>query len=1050
MSSAQPRKLIEVALPLPEINDASSYDKMPGIGPHPKGIHHWWARLPLPSARAVLFASVVTDPEDDPAWKNKPAAQQDAERERLFGIVRRLMGKKLHEHPEVYAEARAEMMKHCGLPAPRPGTFCVYVLECEGGSHYIGHTDDLMRRYKEHCDGHGAEWTQRHKPLRIAHFEELPTREEAVKREHDLKTGFGRKWLKDLIASGRARQAGGKLPPVLDPFSGGGSIPLEAARLGFEAHAADLNPVAVLLNKCNLELAPRWANQPPVNPDDRLQIAGTQNWRGTQGLAADVRYYGKRIRERALKKIGKLYPKARLPETHGGGETNVIAWIWARTVASPNPAAQGRHVPIVSTFMLSTKQGKLAWVEPVIDESAPDGWKFTTCSGEASNEQIAKAKLGMRAGKAQDFLCLLTKTPITRDYIQAEGKAGRIRERLMAVVGEIKKGKVYLPPTADQEAAAISATDLTFVSEAKTSFLTGELPNRAGITGGVCSAYGLSTWAHLFTSRQIAGLVTLSDLLKDGHSQISKDAKKAGLGDADSEAYAKAVTTFLALAIDRCADFNCSLSTWKPSGQQQMHLFTRQSLPMAWDFAEANLLGEKAICWHNAVDITADAIESLFSGKTVVGSCRQADAATDDQTPHGLVVCTDPPYYNNIGYAVLSDFFYVWLRRTLAGLYPDVFSTVLVPKLPELTASPSRFDGDRLRAKEHFESGFRKAFTGLRDKLDSRIPLTVYYAFKQEDEEDSGGDDDGEENQSVDLTTGWETLLEALISSGFQITATWPVRASQKWRLVAMNSNALASYIVLACRPRSADAPRVGRNAFVAELKRELPPALRHLQQGNIAPVDFAQAAIGPGMAVFSRYAAVLESSGQPMSVRKALALINGIKDEVLGESIEELDKDTRWAVQWFGEDKFEWGEAGKANLLATAQATAVNGLVAAGILEVEGNRVRLIPTEKLPADWKPEEDRRLTVWEMTHHLIRIYYHEKKGDAVTADLLRRLGNKADVARDLAYKLFTVCEKNKWSAEAQAYNALVLGWPDLVKLAQDRPAAPAKPMQENLL
>jgi putative DNA methylase len=364
---------------------------------------------------------------------------------------------------------------------------------------------------------------------------------------------------------------------------------------------------------------------------------------------------------------------------------------------------------------------------------------------------------------------------------------------------------------------------------------------------------------------------------------------------------------------------------------------------------------------------------------------------------------------------------------------------MLVPKMPELTAAPERFDGNRQKAKEHFESGFRNAFSNLRDRLDPRFPLTVYYAFKQNDDEDSGGDDDGDESGGVDLTTGWETLLEALISSGFTITATWPVRASFKWRIVSHEANTLASYIVLACRPRPADAPRVGRNAFVAELKRELPPALKHLQQGNVAPVDFAQAAIGPGMAVFSRYAAVLESSGKAMSVRTVLGLINGLKDELLGESVEELDKDTRWAVTWFDEMGFGPGEAGQANLLANAHATAVNGLVAAGIVEVKGNQVRLLRPEELPADWDPREDARLTVWEMTHHLLRVYYHEKKGDEATAALLRKLGSKADVARDLAYKLFTVAENKKRSAEAQGYNALVLGWPELAQLVQSIPA-----------
>ena len=358
----------------------------------------------------------------------------------------------------------------------------------------------------------------------------------------------------------------------------------------------------------------------------------------------------------------------------------------------------------------------------------------------------------------------------------------------------------------------------------------------------------------------------------------------------------------------------------------------------------------------------------------------------------------------------------------------------------ELTASPDRFAGDKEKARQHFESGFRRCFTRLRERLDPRFPLTVYYAFKQSDDEDAV-EDGANKNGGIDLTTGWETLLEALISSGFRITATWPVRASQAWRMRSMGSNALASYIVLACRSRPADALRVGRNAFVAELKRELPPALRHLQQGNVAPVDFAQAAIGPGMAVFSKYSAVLESSGRSMQVRTALALINGLKDELLGESVEELDKDTRWAVLWFEETGFEWGEAGQANLLANAQATAINGLVVAGIVETKGNRVRLLRPQEMRADWDPREDTRLTVWGITHQLLRVYYYEKKGDEATAVLLRKLGAKADVARDLAYKLFTVAENKKRTADAQAYNALVLGWPELVKITQRIPAEP---------
>jgi putative DNA methylase len=949
MTPTYPKKLIEVALPLPEINDASSYDKMPGIGPHPKGIHHWWARLPLPCARAVLFASVVTDPSDDPAWKDKSEAEQDAERERLFGILRRLMGKKLHEHPDVYEEANKEMLRHCD----------------------------------------------------------------------------------------------GKLPPVLDPFSGGGSIPLEAARLGFEAHAADLNPVAVLLNKCNLELAPRWAGHAPVNPEDSESDVGTQVWTGTKGLAADVRYYGRLIRERALEKIGHLYPKVKLPEELGGVEANVTAWLWTRTVASPNPAARGKQVPLVSSFMLATKVGRQAWAELIKDDSIPHGWRFDVKNGSLTKEQVLKAKLGTRAGKAQDFLCFITGTPIPRSYIQEEGKARRLGQALMAVVADGERKRIYVSPTHIQEDVATKGPDKDAVEDSRATFLAGSLPNRAGITGGVCSAYGLDTWGELFSSRQIFALLTASDLLRALPSEIMRDAELAGLGGDGAEAYASSVTTFLALNLDRCADLNNALCTWNSSDEVLRNLFKRQALPMVWDFAEANFLADVVGGWTTCIDRTAKCILTLSSGE--IGHAIQADAANAASGVSGLLVSTDPPYYDNIGYAALSDFFYVWLRRSIGSLHPELFTTMLAPKDPELTATPARFDGDREKAKQHFEAGFRSAFTGLIPRLSAEFPLTVYYAFKQSDDEDSNGSDDGEEFGAVDLTTGWETLLEALISSGFTITATWPIRASQSWRMVAQGANTLASYILLACRLRRSDAPRVGRNAFVAELKRELPPALHHLQQGNVAPVDFAQAAIGPGMAVFSRYAAVLESSGKPMSVRTVLGIINGMKDELLGESIEELDKNTRWAVQWFGEDGFEWGDSGKANLLANAQATSLSGLVADGILEVKGSKVRLISPEALQGDWDPETDKRVTVWEMTHHLLRVYYHERRGDASTAALLRKLGTKADVARDLAYKLFTVCENRKWSREAQAYNALVMGWPELVRLARETPTESTSPV-----
>lgn len=931
-----PKKLIEVALPLPEINDASAYDKMPGIGPHPKGIHQWWARLPLPTARAVLFASVVDDPEAHPEkWPTEEA--QNEERERLFAILRRMMGKRLHDHPEVYTEAREEMLKHCD----------------------------------------------------------------------------------------------GRLPAVFDPFAGGGSIPLEANRLGFAAHAGDLNPVAVLLNECNLELAPRWVGHPPVNPEDRGRIGGGEAWRGTHGLAADVRYYGRLIRERALAKIGHLYPKVRLPKEQGGGDADVIAWIWARTVASPNPAARGAHVPLITTYWLSSKKGKEVWLEFVRDEAAQDGWRSEIRTGVPTREQVAKAKLGTRAGKAQDFICLLTGEAIPRAYVQAEGKAGRLRERLTAIVVTAGRGRAYQSPTPEHERRAVETRGESALEEARSTSLSGTIPDRAGITGGVCSAYGLRTWGHLFTDRQLTALLTLSDLVREIGGEVQRDAETAGLSAEEAEGYSRSVTTFLVLALDRCTDFNNALCRWSPSNQKVMNLFGRQALPMVWDFTEANLLGDSVGAWATCSEYVADCVEVVTASSGKLGHARQIDAATGANGISNLLVSTDPPYYNNIGYAALSDFFYVWLRRTVGDLYPDLFSTVLVPKGAELTASPDRFEGSRSKAKEHFESGFRAAFNALRDKMDPRFPLTVYYAFKQEDEGSGDTDESG-----VDLTTGWETLLEALIASGFQITATWPVRASQKWRMVSMGTNALASYIVLACRPRPAEAPQIASTQFRQALRAALPAALRHLQQGNIAPVDFAQAAIGPGMAVYSRYRRILESSGQAMTVRAALGLINQTLTEVLSELEDEFDADTRWAIAWFEQYGFDGGEFGEANVLAQAKNTGMNGLVQAGIIRSKGGDVRLLRPDELPASWDPVTDKRLTVWEMTHHLLRVYHHEKAGDDAAAELLRKLGANGEIARDLAYRLFSLCEKKKRSQEAQGYNALVLGWPEIQRVARE--------------
>ena len=937
MTATHNKKLIEVALPLPEINDASAYDKMPGIGPHPKGIHHWWARLPLPTARAILFASVVNDPEAHPEkWPSEE--ERNAERERLFDILRRMMGKKLHEAPDVYAEARAEMLKHCD----------------------------------------------------------------------------------------------GKLPAVFDPFAGGGSIPLEANRLGFEAHAGDLNPVAVLLNKCNLEIAPRWIDSPPVNPPDRKRLGGDEAWKRTDGLATDIRYYGSEIKKEVQLKIGELYPKAKLPDELGGRDADVIAWIWARTVASPNPAFRAKHVPLVNSFWLSNKKDNLAWLHPDVDRQSST-YRFRIRNDKP--ESITLVSAGTKAKKG-GFRCLFSDDPIPFDYVRKEGKQGRLGEVLLAVVVDAGRRRVFLEAD-DRHVQAAAKAD-------PKGFPDSDLPDKA--LGFRIQNYGVKHHWQMFTPRQLEAMVELSDLIRDFRARIVDDARSTGMSSEDSESYARDVTTFLALALDRLASFSNRFARW--NGNQTVFIFTRQAIPMLWDFAEVNILGKKAICWETSVNICADAVQTIAPNSQQVTSARQIDAASGANGLQSLLVSTDPPYYDNIGYAGLSDFFYVWLRRTIGELHPEIFDTVLVPKSPELIASAELFDGDKLRAREHFQSGFKNAFAALKNQIYPEYPLTVYYAFKQDDEAFGQGDEDA--GSGVDLTTGWETLLASLVDSGFQITATWPVRASFSWRVRALSSNSLVSYIVLACRLRSDDAPRIASNQFRNELKQTLPAALRNLQQGNIAPVDFAQAAIGPGMAVYSKYSRILDSAGKGMTVRTALGIINQALTEVLSEFEDDFDSDTRWAISWFEQNGFSEGDYGDAELLSKAKVTSVEGLYQAGIVKRGGGKVRLLGLSELPADWDPASDKRPTVWEMTHHLLRVYHFEKAGDEATAALLGRIGSQGEVARELAYRLHNISERKNWSQEAQGYNALVLGWPEIARLAREMPAAPEAPAQGTLI
>ncbi len=387
---------------------------------------------------------------------------------------------------------------------------------------------------------------------------------------------------------------------------------------------------------------------------------------------------------------------------------------------------------------------------------------------------------------------------------------------------------------------------------------------------------------------------------------------------------------------------------------------------------------------------------------------------------------TDPPYYDNVPYADLSDFYYPWLRRAVGTLLPALFETIEAPKAEELVADSVRLGG-HVEAARYFEEGFTEVFSRIAQVAHRDYPVTIYYAFKQA-EESKASSKPGER-----ASTGWETMLQGLMDAGWMVTGTWPIRTERQSRARSLTSNALASSIVLACRPRPHQSEITTRRAFVSALSGELPEALRTLQHGNVAPVDLAQASIGPGMAILSRYAKVLEPDGSPMRVRTALALINSALDELLTEQEGEFDPDTRWAIAWYEQFGLADGPSGQAILLTQAKVTSLEGVERAGIATSAKGRVRLLDRGEYSAAWDPATDSRLPIWEATQRLIQALLVE--GEAGAADLLARIGGIGEVARDLAYRLYHVAERKGLTDEARAYNSLVVAWPDLVRGAE---------------
>jgi putative DNA methylase len=822
-----------------------------------------------------------------------------------------------------------------------------------------------------------------------SHPEEFPTEEAQTKERQRLFAILEKlvKWDNSnnhkVLAEAKAeimKSTGGNPPALLDPFAGGGAIPLEAQRLGLEAHASDLNPVAVMINKAMIEIPPKFAGQAPVNPEARNRIGGDAIWTGAKGLAEDVRYYGEWMKKKAFERIGHLYPKVK--DQHGQEHT-VIAWIWARTVKCPNPAC-GCEMPLTSSFELSKKKGKEVYIQPVIDGK---NIRYEVKYGKDAPEPTKTAR-------GANFKCVRCGESATNDYIRKEAVAGRLGSTLVAIIAEGSSGRLFISPTKGDLNLALHADPIWKPDQIVPSPChdVDRLP-----------MYGMPTWGDAFTNRQLMVLSTFSELVTEAKAQI--------ISDGGSLYYAEGLCIYLAFAVDRLADYSSKFATW--SGEFIAHTFGRQAIQMVWDYAECNPFSNSTGNWSGAVNWITLSI-GKFPEITKNGRAIQFDAQRDNGL-RNIVVSTDPPYYDNISYADVADYFYVWMRHSLKSIYPDLFNTMLTPKADELVASQYRFDGGFAEAKTFFENGLLSVFKQIHEYTQPDIPVTVYYAFKQSEV-------DSDNNTA---STGWETMLSAMIQAGFIISGTWPMRTERTVGIKGQ-TNMLASSIVLVCRKRPADAPICTRRDFINTLKRELKPALAKLQASNIAPVDLAQSAIGPGMGVYSRFTKVLEADGTPMSVRSALQIINQELDLYFTEQDGELDSGSRFCVDLYTQCTFNDMKFGEADVLARAKNTSVEKLAARSVLYAQKGVVRLLGRDEIPSKIDRHDP---IIWLLTQQLTAAL--EKDGVTGAAKIVSDIfTSEPEQAKALAYRLFTIAERKGWAQEAYAYNSLVIGWSEI--------------------
>ena len=876
------RKLIETAIPLEEINKASAREKSIRHG-HPSTLHLWWARRPLATARAVLFASIVDDPFDRPDLY-PTVEEQQRKRDELFELIKDMVQWENSSNVELFNRAMEEMKLSAAKNPSIPNSSFL-------------------------------------------------------------------------------------IPNCLDPFAGGGTIPLEAQRLGLHAHATDLNPVAVLINKSMIELPARFANRPPQNPDAQKTFGNDSAWHGAQGLAKDVEYYGQRLKVLAAEKIGHLYPTVEIE----GKPATVIAWIWARTVQCNNPVCQC-ITPLVHSFVLSKKQD--VSVRPIID-----GNDFTF-----KVEREVKPVEGTinRSGA----VCIHCGAVIKFDHIRAEGKAGRLKARLMAIVAEGKNKRIYLPPNQQHiNAADVPKPEDTIDAPLPKNPRDFKTPN-----------YGMNTYESLFTNRQLTALTTFSDLISTVRDEI--------IADTNDKEYANAIATYLAFAVDKLAN-NCSeIATWNASAGSLRATFGRQAIPMSWDFAEINPFANSSF-YDSALDKIVKCVRELPT--TVEGDSQQHDANKPFELSN-VIVSTDPPYYDNIGYSDLSDFFYVWLRRSLRRIYPRLLMRMIPPKDEELVSSPYRHGG-KDSARNFFEDGMRVALKNMYDASTVDYPTTIYYAYKQDD---AKADDDR-------LSAGWETLLRAIIDAGFIIVGTWPLRTERAGRLIDNNTNALSTSIVIVCRKPEEPKESCAYNRFFQQLGFELGAKLERLLSANLSPVDMAQAAIGPGMEIYSRYSKVQRGDGRLVDVRSALMLINKGLDDFLNSQDTELDNESKFCVELYKQTGWSEIKFGSAQLLATAKNVSLTRLRESGVIESGRGIVRLLTREELK-----DESAGSCVWALMQRTT--YWLDEEGAEYTVkNLLINHAEKLDAVKRLSYRLYNISDQRRQTEEAQLYSRIVDVW-----------------------